>query len=386
MKNLQFKPGQKGDGRLKRKLSGFARHLWDEWTRLALPVANAAVVVAVSGGADSTALLLACDELLKSRRLALKLIVAHLNHELRGAAGAADARWVGELAGGLGYEVASGRAAVKQRARETRDNLEQAARRERYEFLARVAREWGARAVVVAHTLDDQAETVLLALLRGSGAEGLSGMSVARTLDARGDGLLLVRPLLNWARRSETGKYCAARGVVVRADEMNEDEKFSRVRVRRQLLPLLETFNPRAAETLARTAELLRADAEALQAQAAALLAEASQLSARTLGAKSNESDAQLNDEDAAMRHPPALNVEVLRGAEVALRRRALRQWIAAGRGSLRRVESVHVAAVEKLLEAGRGGRVAQLPGGSMVERRSGLLLFHQQRIRAGKS
>jgi len=63
-----------------------------------------------------------------------------------------------------------------------------------------------------------------------------------------------------------------------------------------------------------------------------------------------------------------------------------LRQWIAAGRGSLRRVESVHVAAVEKLLEAGRGGRVAQLPGGSMVERRSGLLLFHQQRIRAGKS
>jgi tRNA(Ile)-lysidine synthase len=172
--------------------------------------------------------------------------------------------------------------------------------------------------------------------------------------------------------------YCAARGVAVRADAMNEDESFSRVRVRRRLLPLLETFNPRVVEALARTAMLLRADAEALEEQAAKLLAEAA-------------SERELEDGMAAMETSPPLSpllsVEVLRGAEVGLRRRALRQWLAAGRGSLRRIELVHVSAVEKLLEGNRGGRVAELPGGSRVERRRGLLLFHAALVRqAGES
>jgi len=231
--------------------------------------------------------------------------------------------------------------------------------------LGRVAREAAADAVAVAHTLDDQAETMLLALLRGSGAEGLGGMRPVRALDGRGDGVvLLVRPLLGWARRAETVQYCETRCVAVRADEMNEDENFSRVRVRRQLLPLLETFNPRAVEALARTAMLLRADAEALEAQAAKLLEEAS--------------ERELKDEMAAMQTSPPLRVAVLRGADVATRRRALRQWLAAGRGSLRRVALVHLSAVEKLLEGSRGGRVAELPGGGRVERRRGRLLFHR--------
>jgi len=362
---------------MKRKLSSFARRLSQEWRRLALPVRHEHVVVAVSGGADSTALLLAFAELAKSGRMALTLRVAHLDHGLRGAAGAADARWVAELAGDLGCEVASGQAAVKLRAQASRDNLEQAARRERYEFLARAARASEARVIVVGHTLDDQAETMLLALLRGSGAEGLSAMSAVSTLKTEGGELLLVRPLLNWARRGETENYCAAQGVVARVDEMNEDARFSRVRVRRQLLPLLETFNPRVAETLARTAGLLRADAEALEAQAARLLAKAWRLSQEVTQAADEEGGASLPDENAAIRQTSALSVEVLHGAEVAIRRRALRQWLAAGRGNLRRVEFVHVVAVEKLLAEGRGGRVVQLPGGSMVERRRGWLLFH---------
>jgi hypothetical protein len=231
--------------------------------------------------------------------------------------------------------------------------------------------------IVVGHTLDDQAETMLLALLRGSGAEGLSAMSAVSALKTEGAELLLVRPLLNWARRWETEKYCAAQGVVVRVDEMNQDARFSRVRVRRQLLPLLETFNPRVAETLARTAGLLRADAEALEAQAARLLAKARLLPQEVTQEADEEGTASLPDENAAIRQTFALSVEVLHGAEVAIRRRALRQWLAVGRGNLRRVQFVHVVAVEKLLAEGRGGRVVQLPGGSMVERRRGWLLFH---------
>ncbi len=345
-------------------LSAFARHLLREWRRLELPTSDARLVVAVSGGADSTALLLACDELLRAGRLKLALTVAHLDHGLRGAASAGDAEWVAQLARELGYAVVVARAAVAEAARTARDNLEQAARRARYEFLARVAREHDAQIVLTAHTLDDQAETVLLALVRGSGAEGLGGMRAVRALDEQRPDVLLVRPLLRWARRAETESYCRGREVVVRVDALNEDERFARVRVRRQLLPLLATFNPRVVAALARTAELLRADADALDAGSAQLLSAAQ--------AKA--------DGVAALSAAPAawpLHVDVLRTARVALRRRALRRWLKAGRGDLRRLTLPHLRAVERLLVGERGGRVAQLPGGAWVERRRGLLVFH---------
>jgi tRNA(Ile)-lysidine synthase len=387
----------------KRPLSRFARRLSQAWQQLALPF-DARVVVAVSGGADSTALLLGFDELIKAGRMALTLRVAHLDHELRGEAGASDARFVAELAGALGYEVTIGRAAVGRRAAATRDNLEQAARRERYEFLGGVAREWEASAVAVAHTVEDQAETLLLALLRGSGARGLGGMRERRPFDERGDELLLVRPLLQRARRAETWEYCAARGIRVRADEMNEDGRFARVRVRRQLLPLLETFNPRAVETLARTAGLLRAEADALERLGGELLAEARREGLRKAAAGRAENGAQegrraadekgsltdakgsLADEKDALEDAPPLSVEALRGADAALLSYALRGWIKAGRGDLRRIEATHIEAVAALLDGVRGGRVAELPGGARVERRRGLLLFRAAAAgRAGK-
>jgi tRNA(Ile)-lysidine synthase len=324
-----------------------------------LPTASARVVVAVSGGADSTALLLACDELTKAQRWSLALTVAHLEHGLRGAASAADEAWVTELAHALGHEVVIERAMVGARARAARDNLEQTARRVRYEFLARAARACGACIVLTAHTLDDQAETLLLALVRGSGAEGLSGMRSVRALDEQQPDVLLVRPLLGWARRAETARYCRARGIEPRVDGLNEDERFARVRVRRQLLPLLETFNPRAVEALTRAAELLRADTVTLEAQAAQLLCAAR---------------AQTEPGGTSAAWP--LLVVTLRAADEAVRRRALRQWLKAGRGDLRRLTLAHVRAVEHLLVGARGGRVAELPGGARVERRRGWLLF----------
>jgi tRNA(Ile)-lysidine synthase len=347
--------------------SGFARRLLAEWRRLELPTRAERIIVGVSGGADSLALVLALHELSGAGKLALAVTVAHLNHGLRGEAGERDAEWVRELASRLGYESALNRASVGERAALSRDNLEQAARRARYEFLSAVAQERKAQMVLVAHTLDDQAETVMLRLLRGSGAEGLSGIEPVRRLDEQRD-VLLARPLLSWARRADTQGYCRERGVEPRVDAMNTDERFARVRVRKTLLPLMMTFNGRVVEALARTALLLREDAAALEMAAAKLLAAAS-------------------EEEAAadVAHAPSpLRVEVFRGAPVALRRRALRQWLARGRGDLRRLEMAHLVAVEGLLAGERGGRRIELPGGASVSRKRGLLYFHVKRVEKG--
>jgi tRNA(Ile)-lysidine synthase len=341
-------------------LSRFSARLLAEWKRLALPLKDARVIVAVSGGADSVALLLSLDELLRARRLEVSLTVAHLDHGLRSASHE-DAQWVKELTRRLGYDFRLERLAVSERAQISRDNLEQAARRARYEFLARVGNEDdGARVVVLtAHTVDDQAETVLLRLMRGSGAEGLAGMEPVRALYA-GSTARLARPLLNWARRADTEEYAQARKVEFRADEMNEDERFARVRVRKRLLPLMRGFNSRVVEALARTARLLREDSRSLDNLAALLLEEARG------GARAEDS---------------GLSVQVLAAASVGLRRRALRLWLAEQRGDLRRMEMVHLMVVERLLAGERGGRLVELPGGSEVSRRRGRLFFHAKGV-----
>ncbi|MDT7687423.1 MAG: tRNA(Ile)-lysidine synthase [Acidobacteriota bacterium] len=357
-------------------MSAFARRLLSEWRRHHWLVRGENVLVGVSGGVDSTALLLALEELLKAGLLDIGVTAAHLDHGLRGEQGATDARWVSELAHSLGLACIEGRASVAESALERRDNLEQAARLARYEFLAAAARSTSASAVLVAHTLDDQAETVLLRLMRGSGAEGLSGMAPERVLEEGGE-LLLRRPLLTWARRVDTEGYCRERGVEFRADAMNEDERFARVRVRRRLLPLLETFNPRAVEALGRASALLREDSAALDRVAAALLEEArADAEGRTEeveGRENAEGSAGTGAQDLCAW---PLRVEVLAAAMPALRSRALRLWLARGRGGLRRLSRAHLEGVERLLAGTRGGRIAELPGGGRVERRRGLLMF----------
>jgi tRNA(Ile)-lysidine synthase len=348
-------------------MTKFLHALLDEWQRLELPLRNARVVVAVSGGADSTALLLALAELITAKKLAVKLTVAHLDHGLRGQAGKEDAEWVTNLAGRLGYETSSARVDVKKRAGKTTDNLEQAARRARYDFLAKVARRERAQMIVVAHTMDDQAETVMLNLLRGSGADGLGGIEPVRLLDRRRR-IILARPLLRWARRADTESYCQERSVDFRVDQMNLDEKFARVRVRSRLLPLMETFNSRIVAALSRTALLLREDAAALSVVADELLARATENSTAEGSPARNAKNAK--------NKVVALRVEVLANAQPAVRLRALRQWIERGRGDLRRLELVHVLAVEQLLAGDRGGRTVELPGGARIARRRGRLEF----------
>ena len=326
-----------------------------EWRKLRLPVSGETIVVAVSGGADSTALLLAIEELKNQQKLYIDVCVAHLDHRLRKSS-AKDAKWVSELADRLVFRSVIGRSKVAEEARANNDNLEQAARKARYAFLERTAKRVSAKYVLTAHTMDDQAETVLLRLMRGSGGYGLGGMDAVRPL-AKNSSIKLVRPLL-WARRIETEDYCLLRKTRFLSDEMNDDHAFARVRVRKQLLPLMQSFNNRVVEALSRTAAQLREDGAVLFNDSGALLRQA---------VVSNH-----QDETAT----PALDVNVLAKAPPALRRRALREWLSEARGSARRLEMVHLSSVEKLLEGNVGGRVIELPGGGRVKRRRNRLEF----------
>jgi tRNA(Ile)-lysidine synthase len=359
MKKSITKPNSASRGRL----STFAANLLQEWQRLKLPISGATVVVAVSGGADSSALLLALDELITREKLELAPVVAHLDHGLRKDS-RRDAVWVSELAESLGYGLVTGRANLKKDpktgAGKAERNIEQAARDARYEFLRKTAIKKHSMLVLTAHTQDDQAETILMRLLRGSSAEGLSGTAPVRPL-AAGSNVMLVRPLISWARRAETEAYCTHRHVDFRVDEMNHDETFSRVRIRKQLLPLMKSFNNRIVEALNRTAILLNEDAVALTDAAKQLLA---------LASPSSVAGSASNSETLTQ----TLSVSVMSQAPPAVRRRALREWIARARGDLRRIEMIHLVAVEKLLDGKRGGRVAELPGGMKVTLRRGVL------------
>jgi tRNA(Ile)-lysidine synthase len=340
----------------KPRLSAFATQLLEQWLRLKLPTSETNIVIAVSGGADSTALLLALDELIKTNKLRINLIVGHLNHGLRPGS-RKDALWVSQMAKRLGYDVAVGRANLNATPglKKKSENLEQTARTARYEFLFKTAVKKRAAYVLTAHTLDDQAETILMRLLRGSAAEGLRGTPAIRELKS-GSSVLLVRPLIAWAHRGDTESYCRQRQIDFRLDEMNEDEDFSRVRVRKQLLPLMKSFNNRVVEALNRTASLLNEDAEVLQDEANRLL-----------------ELAQVDPKNSETR-TPSLSVSVLLRRPAAVRRRALREWILRSRGDLKRLEMVHLVAVEKLLDGDRGGRIAELPDGMRVTRKRGML------------
>lgn len=340
----------------KPRLSAFAAQLLEQWRQLALPTSEASFIIAVSGGADSTALLLGLNELIKTDKLHLDLTVAHLDHGLRPDS-RKDALWVKELAQGLGRGVVVARANLKTAPgpKKKSENLEQAARKARYEFLFKTAVKKHAGYVLTAHTLDDQAETILMRLIRGSAAEGLSGTPAIRRLKSDAD-VLLVRPLIAWAHRSDTEEYCRGHQIDFRLDEMNEDEGFSRVRVRKQLLPLMKSFNNRVVEALSRTASLLNEDAEALADEADRLL------------------ELALVDPKNSETKVPSLSVSVLLQSPAAVRRRALREWLLRSRGDLKRLEMVHLVAVEKLLEGDRGGRIAELPDGLKVTRKRGML------------
>ena len=206
-------------------------------------------VVAVSGGGDSVALLRGLHPF--AGECGVRLTVAHLDHGARGDASVTDARFVAELAETLGIPFDLGHWRPSRPG-----HFEADARRARYEWLATVARERGASAVAVGHTRDDQAETILHRILRGTGPMGLAGIRPSRRL---ADGIALIRPILG-ATRLELRAYLDAIDQAYRDDPTNLDVRRTRARVRHDLLPkLAEDYNPRVAEALVRLGRLAHA-------------------------------------------------------------------------------------------------------------------------------
>src|SRR6266567_4382645 len=230
----------------------------DDWKQRALRFiekqkmlhAGDRVGVAVSGGADSVALLLLLLEL--REKLGIVLSVVHFNHQLRGKASDVDEKFVAKLAAKHGLEFHSASVYVAKKAKSERANLEDAARRARYDYFRSLAESGTCTRIAVAHTADDQAETVLAHILRGTGLAGLGGIHPVADP--------VFRPLLT-IRRAELRAYLRRKKQSWREDATNRDTKRLRARLRKKLLPLLEKqFQPAVVEHLTTLANLARED------------------------------------------------------------------------------------------------------------------------------
>ena len=309
--------------------------------RPGLRASDRPVLVACSGGADSVALAAALA--FEARHAGVRAGGISVDHGLQPGS-AERAERTAQLLHGLGLDpVLVHRVAVGAGG-----GPEGAARTARYEALAAAAAQLGAR-VALGHTLDDQAETVLLGLGRGSGPRSVAGMVPERTAD----GTTWWRPLLG-VRRATTREACADQGLPVWDDPWNADPSYTRARLRGEVLPLMErVLGGGVAPALARTAELLREDLDALDALAAAELARlagAQQLPARSLPARE------------------------LGALPAALRRRVLRGWLRTA--GVPDVQAVHLRAVEALVTGWRGQGRVDLPGGAGALRTSGRLVL----------
>jgi len=303
---------------------------------------GALVVAACSGGADSVALLAGLAW--EAPRAGLRAGVAHVDHGLAPDSVAVADRVV-ELAKALGIDIVDC-IRVTVCPSPGGGGVEDAARSVRYATLADLPSR--PAVVLLGHTLDDQAETVLLGLARGSGARSLSGMSAQRDI--------FRRPMLG-LRRADTQACCAALDLPVWDDPSNTDLRFTRNRVRAVVLPTLEEhLGPGIAEALARSAELLRADADALDAFAETAYA------------------AALTPEQ-----PPAgvaLQVGVLADLPTAVRSRVLHRAARAAGVPGGSLSAVHIRAMDELVTGWKGQGAAYLPGGLAVTRRYATLLL----------
>ena len=317
---------------------------------------QALVLAACSGGQDSLAMSAALA--FEAPRLGLRAAAVTVDHGLQPGSAEQARRVVGTLRG-LGLDpVHCLRVQVAARGEAGPfPGPEAAARQARYHAIEAAAVECGAAAVMLGHTMDDQAETVLLGLARGSGARSLAGM---RSASGR-----YLRPLLG-LRRAQTGAACAALGLEPWEDPQNLDPAYARTRVRLQVLPMMEELlGPGITEALARTADRLRADADALDA-----------LTDEAASRLMPGWDAQAGD--ASERRTPDVTLEVqpLAALPAAIRTRLLKRAAIAAGAPAGSVSSVHVAELDALVTSWHGQRWSDLPGGIRCQRRYGRLHF----------
>jgi tRNA(Ile)-lysidine synthase len=288
------------------------------------------VVTGVSGGADSIALL---DILFSLKELRLRIIVAHLNHMLRGGDSDDDAAFVRDMA--LKYDLTfeSRSIDVYRFSMENGLSLEEGGREARYAWFDEVAARTGAHAVAVGHHADDQAETVLMRLLRGAGTSGLSGMSPKA-------GGRYIRPLL-CATRKEIEDYLQKRNIPFRNDGTNSDTRFLRNRIRRELLPYLKTYNPSICDRLIATAQILSADETLLE----------------TITDQAFHRLALMRNDEII------IDIPALLSEPQGLRFRVYRKAIRAAKGNLLHMTLKHLQLIDDLALSRKANSHAELPG-----------------------
>ena len=334
---------------IQRVAETIARH------RMIAPGAH--VGVAVSGGADSVALLLLLNGLRDT--LGIRLVAIHFNHQLRGQEAERDEQFVRELAGTIQCEFIGGSDDVASRARERGWNLEDAGRRLRYQFFADLVRDRRAGQVAVAHTADDQAETVLAQIIRGTGPTGLAGIyPVAGTV---------IRPLLE-VRRGALRDFLTAVGQPWREDSTNQDETRLRARIRNRLIPSLETnFQPAITGHLARLASLAREDESFWR-----------EFIEEKFRALARCDDGRIRIAVAGLLAPVAGFAKGAAEANAAVSKRLVRRILEELTGSRRGFSKCHVQDVIALAQTSQSGSRLELPAGIVVEKEFGNLIFRQ--------
>jgi tRNA(Ile)-lysidine synthase len=307
------------------------------------------VAVACSGGADSVVLLHVMAELRET--LGIVLSVDHFHHQIRGAEADADQRFVEELAARLRVDFYTASEDVPQHAAQRKISLETAARELRHQWFAQLIKQGKADKIATAHTLDDQAETVLMRILRGTGARGLAGIAPAHKAKH------LVRPLLTTSRR-EVEAYLKAKSQGWRDDSSNLDLGHTRNRVRHTLLPLLERdFNPAIRQTLADLAEIAQAEADYWNSELSALLPRLILEGKPSRSGRSSSGDA---------RGILGLDLSGLRDLPLAVRRQVIQRTVQRLGISL---EFKDIQQLTSLAEQGKPGAKLALPDGLAASR-----------------
>ncbi len=305
------------------------------------------VVAGVSGGSDSMALLFALGDL-REFYPGMEVIVSHVNHGLRGAESDEDAEFVREAALRLGFPFECVRVDTEGFRKKRGLSLEDAARELRYGFFNDVLTKRSAQRIATAHTLNDQAETVIMRFVRGSGSQGLAGI--------RPSAGNIIRPLINVTKR-EAVEHLRSKGEPWREDSTNSSDEFLRNRVRNELIPLLESYNPAVEQVLSRAAAVCAAEADFISSEAGKRFGKIARV----------VEGGVLGDAEKLLREPPAVRFSVMRKSVLAVK------------GDLNSVSAKHLFSIDEVLRSGEPSAEVNLPGGVVFHAGHGVFFFTRE-------
>ena len=305
------------------------------------------VVAGVSGGSDSMALLFALWDL-REFYPDTDVVVSHVNHGLRGAESDEDTEFVREAARQLGFSFECVQVNTESFRKKRGLSLEDAARELRYGFFNDILAKRSAQKIATAHTLNDQAETVIMRLIRGSGSQGLAGI---RPLVGN-----IIRPLIN-VTKLEAREYLQSKGVSWREDSTNSSDEFLRNRIRNELVPLLESYNPAVEQVLSRVAAVCAAEADFISAEGERRFSKI----ARVVGG------GVLGDTEKFLCQPPAIRFSVMRKSILAVK------------GDLNSVSAKHLFSIDEVVRSGEPSAEVDLPGGVVFHAGHGVFFFARE-------